>query len=275
MDAHADSGWTFYLGTHEVNWLSAGVGPLLVSHRRLASRTKLPRAVTRWALDSGGFTEIALHGRWVTETPEYVEATRRYAAQIGMPDWIAPMDWMCEPTMIARTNLSVSEHQRRTVANFLELRASAPELPYIPVIQGWTRADYEQCVTLYEREGVNLSREPRVGVGSICRRQGTDEVAEILWSMADIGLRIHGFGIKTRGIAKAAGALASADSMAWSYRARRDAPLAGCRHQRCSNCIEYAERWRARLLARVYPQMRLSVGAQHVHHSSDASAPGV
>lgn len=55
-----------------------------------------------------------------------------------------------------------------------------PELPYMPVLQGWTRGDYEQCVTLYEAAGVNLSQEPRVGVGSICRRQGTPEVAEIV-----------------------------------------------------------------------------------------------
>ena len=41
--------WTFYLGTHEVSWLTDGIGPLFVSHRRLALRASLPRAATRWA----------------------------------------------------------------------------------------------------------------------------------------------------------------------------------------------------------------------------------
>ena len=80
------STWTFYLGTHEVSWLGLAVGPLFVSHRRLAVRASLPRAATRWALDCGGFTELAMHGRWRTTPEEYVEATRRYAAEVGMVD---------------------------------------------------------------------------------------------------------------------------------------------------------------------------------------------
>ncbi len=258
-EPQSDPGWTFYLGTHEVSWLTNDVGPLFISHRRLALRKRLPRAATRWALDSGGFSELELHGRWVTTPTEYIDATRHYAADIGMLDWAAPMDWMCEPKMLARTGLTVEDHQRRTIANFLELRERAPELPYIPVIQGWTRADYERCVTLYEAAGVNLSRETRVGVGSVCRRQGTPEVAEIVWALAEAGLSLHGFGVKARGIANVAGALTSADSMAWSYRARRDKPLPGCQHQRCSNCIRYADRWRDRLLAQVSPQLRLNL----------------
>ena len=45
-----------------------------------------------------------------------------------MLEWAAPMDWMCEPAMLARTGLTVEDHQRRTVANFLELRERGPEL---------------------------------------------------------------------------------------------------------------------------------------------------
>jgi hypothetical protein len=251
--------WTFYLGTHETKWLGHATAPLFISHRRLSLRKTLPRAMTRWALDSGGFTELAMHGRWLTTPDEYIDATRRYAAEIGRLAWAAPMDWMCEPAMLARTGLTVAEHQHRTVTNFLELRNRAPELPYIPVLQGWTCADYERCAALYQAEGVDLTRQARVGVGSICRRQATREVEEIMWTLADIGLSLHGFGVKTRGLESIAGALTSADSMAWSYRARRDTPLPGCRHQRCSNCIKYADRWRDRLLSRVHPQLRLNL----------------
>jgi hypothetical protein len=72
---------------------------------------------------------------------------------------------MCEPVMIKRTGLSVHEHQERTGSNYLELRALAPHLPFVPVIQGWQLADYLRCVALYESAGVNLAPLPRVGLG--------------------------------------------------------------------------------------------------------------
>ena len=246
-----ETGWTFYLGAHEVSWLAYEIGPLFVSHRRLTRRRALPRAKGRWALDSGGFSELRLHGRWLTTVEEYIEATRRYTEEIGRLEWAASMDWMCDPSTLARTGLSIRAHQRRTVSNFLELRQRAPDLPYTPVLQGWTRADYERCAGLYRIAGIDLTREPLVGVGSICGRQDTDETQEIMWSLAEHGLRLHGFGVKSGGLARFAGALISADSMAWSYRARHDAPLPSCKHSHCTNCVHYAARWRERLLHQV------------------------
>lgn len=253
--------WRFYLGTHEVHWLALDIGPLFVSHRRLASRVRLPRAAGPWALDSGGFTELALHGEWRSTPAQYIDAVRRYVADIGRMDWAAPMDWMCEPAVLAATGLTIAAHQQRTVANFAALRAAAPDLPFVPVLQGWHAADYERCIALYAAHGVDLWDEPLVGVGSICRRQATADVRSIVHRLADTGLSLHGFGVKTRGLASFAGALASADSLAWSYRARRDRPLPGCSHQRCSNCVHYATRWRSRLLSDLHPQLSFQLPA--------------
>jgi len=44
--------------------------------------------------------------------------------------------------LFASTGLSVAEHQAPTVANYLQLRDLALDLPFIPVLQGWTLADY-------------------------------------------------------------------------------------------------------------------------------------
>ena len=44
---------------------SAGF-PLFVSHRQLAPKRSYHPAACGWALDSGGFTEVSIHGRWVT-----------------------------------------------------------------------------------------------------------------------------------------------------------------------------------------------------------------
>src|SRR5437764_1164840 len=61
----------------------------------------------------------------------------------------APQDWMCEPFMVSRSGMSVTEHQTRTVASFAELRGLAPDLPFMPVLQGWTVAEYLRCAGMY------------------------------------------------------------------------------------------------------------------------------
>src|SRR6266536_2188786 len=134
----------FLLGTHHPGWLATAAVPLFVSDRRLRAYRRLPRAAANWALDSGGFTELATHGSWEHgPTPaQYVARVRRYARDVGRMAWAAPQDWMCEPFILAKTGLSVAEHQARTIANYLRLRNLAPDLPFVPVLQGWTLADY-------------------------------------------------------------------------------------------------------------------------------------
>ena len=240
----------FYLGAHQPGWLWRARFPLFVSHRQLARYRTLRPASCRWALDSGGFTELSMHGRWVTPADAYAAATARYAAEVGQLDFAAPQDWMCEPFMLERTGLSVREHQYRTVASYLELRRIAPDLPFIPVLQGWHLADYLRCVRLYAAAGIDLTTVPLTGLGSVCRRQSTGEIAVIVTALARTGIRLHGFGVKTGGLHLYGHHLASADSMAWSYAARRLPPLPGCTgHKNCANCLAYATRWRARVLA--------------------------
>lgn len=234
------------LGTHQPHWLGLLSTPLFVSHRRLRSYKTLPVARGSWALDSGGFTELSMHGRWVTTLPEYVEAVARYH-EIGGLQWAAPMDWMCEPVMLAKTGLTVREHQERTVANYLDLKAAAPDLPFIPVLQGWSIDDYLTCVDLYGQADVDLLDGRLVGIGSVCRRQATIEIADLIGELAGIGVTMHGFGMKVVGLRRVAHLLASADSMAWSFQARRNPPRPGCTHKNCANCIDYALAWYERV----------------------------
>lgn len=254
----------FFLGTHHPAWLGRLDVALFVSDRQLRNRRSFPRARGVWALDSGGFTELKDHGEWSTTTvADYIGRVRRYRDEVGGLEWAAPMDWMCEPVVIAGgivdgqrfvgTKLSVPEHQARTVANFLELRFAAPDLPFIPVLQGWTLADYLRCVDLYTAAGIDLSAQQVVGVGSVCRRQATGEAARIITALTTEvpGIRLHGFGIKTAGLSAYGRELASSDSLAWSYGARkRGIALPGCTaHKNCANCPRYALRWRDRVIA--------------------------
>jgi hypothetical protein len=158
---------------------------------------------------------------------------------------------MCEPLIRARTGLSVAAHQERTVDNFLRLRALAPDLPIAPVVQGWTPFEYVRHAEQYAARGVDLRREPRVGVGTVCRRQGMAVAGQIVALLASDGLRLHGFGVKKTGLRAFGAGLVSSDTLAWSYAARRNPPLAGCvgRHINCANCPTYALEWRADLVA--------------------------
>lgn len=218
--------------------------PLFVSRRALARYRALPRATSNWALDSGGFTELSIHGRWELPAADYAREARRFQNEIGSLDFAAPQDWMCEPQMLARTGLTVEEHQRRSVANYLELRELAPEVPWIPVLQGWTIGDYDRCAEAYFAAGVELDRLHLVGVGTVCRRQNTATAGLLMAGLQADGLRVHAFGFKLTGLELAAEHLSSADSMAWSYSARRNQPIAGHTHKNCANCLEYALAWR-------------------------------
>lgn len=255
----------FYLGVHRPHWLwneSVRAVPLFVSHHQLKARKgRFPRAVTRWALDSGGFSELDRHHRFETTPGEYIAATRRYVDELGSLDWASPQDWMCEPFMIAKTGLSVEEHQIRTVENLLTLRELAPDLPFIPVLQGWEIDDYVTCVGTYLEYGIDLRDEPVVGVGSVCRRQSTDEIGKIFGMLRDGGISCHGFGVKSEGIKRYGRHLSTADSMAWSYRARMAArdrqrvglrgSVEGCEKTNCANCLHFALEWRDRVLAAI------------------------
>jgi hypothetical protein len=125
----------------------------------LAQYRTLPKARCRWALDSGAFSELSQYGRWTVTLEQYVQEVRRYRDEIGKLEWAAPQDWMCEPYIIAKTGLSVVEHQRRTVENYLILKRLAPDLPFIPVVQGWKVADYLRCIAMYQQAGVDLRSE--------------------------------------------------------------------------------------------------------------------
>ncbi|MFF1608862.1 hypothetical protein ACFVYA_13875 [Amycolatopsis sp. NPDC058278] len=274
----------FYLGTHQPAWLARRLGVrLFVSHRRLAGRKTMPRAQGPWALDSGGFTELTIHGRWRTTPDTYVTAVRRYRAEIGRLDWAAPQDWMTEPEILARTGLTVTDHHRRTVDSYLHLRELAPELPFIPVLQGQIIADHQRCADIYERHDVDLAAQRLVGLGSVCRRQASQEVDDIVRALAERGLRRHGFGVKTTGLRRFGDVLASADSMAWSARGRRE-PGCAPGHRSEANCLPYALAWRRTLIDSLSTSQRVNPTAgaglyasasQTRHQNEDPSCSAV
>lgn len=201
-------------------------------------------------MDSGGFTQIH-RGGWSITPRTYAAQVRRAGNEIGLLKWAAPMDWMCEPSALAATGLSITDHQRLTVENILELRSIDWSLPIIPVLQGFHPDDYFRCIEMYEKAGVDLWKEKVIGLGTVCRRQATHQIARLIEKLTDTGLKLHGFGVKTTGLQVYGHQLVSADSLAWSMRGRHVQP---CRHGRAlseANCFQFATAWRGQMLASV------------------------
>src|SRR4051812_16379806 len=127
----------FFLGTHQPYWLNKVQYPLFISARRLRSsfKKKTPIATCKWALDSGGFTELNKYGTWTISEKQYIEEIKKYQESIGNLQWAAAQDWMCEPFVLEKTQKTIKEHQQLTIENFLNLKNIDADLPIIPVLQ--------------------------------------------------------------------------------------------------------------------------------------------
>jgi hypothetical protein len=182
---------------------------------------------------------------------QYVTEVRRYVECIGNLAFAAPMDWMVEDQVLAKTGLTVQTHQMLTLLNFVELLNADDRLPWIPVLQGRSAGDYFRHAEMYAAAGVDLKRWPLVGVGTMCRRSAETLPNAVLHALARVdGLRLHAFGYKLRGLALSKDDLVSSDSLGWSYHARRTPPLPECAgtHERCNNCLRFALQWRTKVL---------------------------
>jgi hypothetical protein len=213
----------FFTGLHQPSD-AKHFGAAFISVNRLRTR-KSPMTAGDWIMDSGAFTEISTHGHYRHSVCEYAAEIRRWATN-GSGNLLAAVaqDWMCEPFIIVKTGLSVAEHQRLTIERYDALRAEDTSGVYIlPVLQGFEPADYVRHVEAY---GARLTHGAWVGVGSVCKRNGTPEsVAAVLHAIKSVrpDLRLHGFGLKTTALAHPLvhALLHTADSMAWSYAARK------------------------------------------------------
>lgn len=226
----------YYLGA-QPHWLGPDSPlpervPVCVSRGRLEGRKTLPRASRRWMLDSKSYTVLSRnqddggYARWDISPHQYVRLVREYADQIGCLDTASSMDWMCEGPVRANTGFDISEHLRRTVISYWELRWLDADLQIFPVIQGdasLTVDHHLRCVDMYERAGVDLAALPLVGVGSVCRLPSTARIIALFAALQrrlGTDVRLHAFGVKTDALTAIAPGIYSADSHAWSKHGR-------------------------------------------------------
>lgn len=208
-----------------------------ISVNRIAKR-KSPFAVGDWIMDSGAFTTIDKYGGYPEPVSVYAAQVRRWKNN-GNLLAAASQDYMCEPAMLEKTGLTIADHQRLTIERYDALLAEDTGVYILPVLQGYAPADYVSHIRQY---GERLKPGMWVGVGSVCKRNGNPAaIKAVLWSIKQErpDLRLHGFGLKSTALGSAAivEMLYSADSMAWSFAARKSG--------RNSNDWREAKRWMA------------------------------
>lgn len=211
----------FYVGLHQPSD-ARHFERCMISYNRLKTR-KSDFIVNEWMMDSGAFTQVALKGGY-DESPEvYARAIKRWS-NCGNLVAAVSQDWMCEAFVLDKTGLTTVEHQRLTIERYDAIRACVPSsIHVIPVLQGYQPQEYAQHIRQY---GERLTNGMWVGVGSVCKRNsdvGAIEAVLLAIKRERPDLYLHGFGVKTTALRSGIvqECLHSADSMAWSFAARR------------------------------------------------------
>jgi hypothetical protein len=210
----------FFIGMHHPHNAAKVPAAFISAHALCRRKGAFP--ARRWVLDSGAFRTIELHGGYPRPVEEYAELIRRYAGN-GRLLAAVSQDYMCEPFMLARTGLTIADHQRLTIERYDALLGCDTGGTYImPVLQGYAPQDYVEHIRQY---GDRLKLRMWAGVGSVCKRNSNPAAIEavLLAIYAERpDLRLHGFGIKLTALGSqlVRDLLFSADSMAWSFAAR-------------------------------------------------------
>jgi len=205
----ADEDVRFFTGLHQVNH-TKHVSPGCLSISRTYGRQKPVEGKGHFG-DSKAFTTIAEHGGYPDPPEHYAREVHRLQSH-GIVDFavVSTQDYMCEPIMLAKTGLTIDDHQRLTIerydailAEFLRLYdvTDQRDLPFefLPVLQGWTPDDYVRHLEMY---GDRVQPGMWVGVGSVCKRNANvASVEDILSAIKGVrpDLRLHGFWVEDNG----------------------------------------------------------------------------
>lgn len=210
----------FFVGLHQPSD-ARHFDAVFVSVNRLRNR-KSDFVVGDWIMDSGAFTEISTHGEYRHPVSEYAQQIRRWQSCGNMLAAVT-QDYMCEAHILAKTGLTVADHQRKTIERYDALLAEDTGVYILPALQGWQPHEYVDHIRQY---GDRLPHGAWVGVGGVCKRQGNiNSIAAVLMAIhrERPDLRLHGFGVKTTALQSGLiqELLYTADSMAWSFAARK------------------------------------------------------
>lgn len=214
----------FFPGIPEPSWAHRFETAFISIARLRRRKSGFTPPTGSWAMDSAAFSEVEKHGRYQNEPAAFAAEACAWTERVAGCVFVASQDFMCEPFILAKTGLTIPDHQRMTIERYdAILEAWTSKTPVLPVLQGFAQADYLSHIDQY---GDRLVEGAWVGVGSVCKRQGSIAMIEDLLGGIHHrrpDLRLHGFGVKLTALKSQTirDHLYSADSMAWSFSARK------------------------------------------------------
>jgi hypothetical protein len=159
---------------------------------------------------------------------DYPESTASYLHDIArqQPARYAWRDYVCEEDVRDHHGWTVEHQQRRTTEQHIECANLHDDLGIsadpVAVVQGWDPDDYRtHAQDLVDHDVVT----DRVGIGTMCGRDGVDVCEDIVEAVRDVlpDARLHAFGLDRRCYSSEfiIEQITSTDSLAYCYRQQR------------------------------------------------------
>lgn len=169
------------------------------------------------SIDGGGFTAAKRWGRYPWTPAQYADWIQEESDSVTL-DFCAILDYACERGVDRSTYRTNRDRIKATIRNEIACREAAPDLPWLPVLQGNTLE--ERDLDLRMRRRIGMLPADYAGIGSVCGRTPS-EAGSVVKFYADRlpGLRFHGFGLHIQALDDDAvfGALRSWDSYSWNW----------------------------------------------------------
>jgi hypothetical protein len=292
-------GFTFFTGAPQPSWAWRYRCNFFISRSTLVADRKNPAKARVIALqpakeevgiDAETFSIMSKYGNYDSmPADQWAQHAREICAGLQRVRMVSIQDWMTETPVLKLTGpwpdaeTAIRVHQERTIDSYITLRSLAPDVKWMPVLQGNKPWQYVAHAERFEKRGINLNDPeiPVIGVGSMCRRGSKPEGLAVIRAIAGMGLRMdlpqakrfHILGWMVEGVEDTAAdpemwkVMGSSDSMKWSKDARDyHIYLPDCRHGEyepremlgyakdwgnCASCVRYAIVSRNAALTRV------------------------
>lgn len=144
-------------------------------------------------VDSGGFAIMQKFGKYPWSVSQYSDFIWDVTRDVRL-DFSAIMDYACEPSVNREVYRSNKERIKATIRNEAECMRVAPDLPWLPVLQGDSLT--ERAFDIAIRRRMAMLPINYAGIGSVCGRGKAGAIEAILFYRDQLpSLKHHCFGM--------------------------------------------------------------------------------
>lgn len=180
--------------------------------------------IAGFCIDSGGFTAARKWGKYPWTYRQYVDFIREMSRDVPV-QFAAVMDYACIPSNGKKSEINI-DRIKATIQNEIALRELAPDIPWLPILQGDNFEERSEDLEL--RRALNLLPTEYAGIGSLVGRGIQAAIDTVQFYANELpGLKFHGFGIPIKALDDPVvfATTKSWDTYSWSWgRGKRNMP---------------------------------------------------